>query len=127
MKIYELYNLTSKNGKSLPDTLYHGTTAKNAQQILKQGLDPSMAQNRGADTHTQGYVFLSRNMSGAEAFAPGGEYSTSAEPGAILAINVTPEIASHIRTDLGEFIRCGTRIPPEHIQLIKFTNTASNP
>lgn len=114
-------NFISKDGDKLPaKLLYHGTTLKQAEQILKTGLDPKFSQNRGE--HTLGFVFLSHNINGARAFAPGGEYSNSKEPGAIIEITNTIELSNKIRTRLGEFIRCPASIPPNLLKIVEYTN-----
>lgn len=106
----------SADGEMLPSTLYHGTSASNAENILKVGLDPARTLDRGQDSLS--YVFLSWTKQGAAKFAPGGAYNDSAEMGVVLAIDLDEELASHMIANLGEFVRCPVLIPPNKIRVV---------
>lgn len=116
MKLIQLESFSSSTGTTLPNKLYHGTSLNKARDILKNGLDPSFTIDRGDDTDTKGFVFLAMNPQGAEDFVPANEQS------AILEITLTDELASKLRTDLGEFIRCPVLIAPKYIKLLKIVN-----
>ena len=109
----------SADKEEIPEVVYHGTTlAAYEQYISKMGLTPQPLPDE-----KKPYVFLSWSLAGATKFAPGGSYSNSTEPGVILEITLTPQIAAKIRSKLGEFLRCPVAIPLSQIREIKRTNT----
>jgi len=119
----------SADGDELPAILYHGTSLASWEQFIsKQGLDPSKTDARGvADDeedldYNRGFTFLAWNIRQAREWAPGGYYNTLEEPGAILSIKLDEQLASQIRTALGEFIRCPILIPVSKLSLVEVTN-----
>lgn len=125
-KEFIIEGFLSSTGDELPDTIYHGTTLNNWEEIKKTGLDPSKTDERDDPELHAGFTFFSWSVRGAERFAPGGEYNTSPDEGVILAVKLNPKLASKMRTDLGEFIRCPVFIPAKDITVVKHTNVPGN-
>lgn len=121
MRFHEIIgeNLMSADGEEIPVTVYHGTHLSTYEEhISKHGLIPQpLPQEK------QAFVFLAWSVKTAYKFAPGGDYSDSKEPGVILQITLTSEIASQIRSKLGEFLRCPVTIPVSQIKAIDYTNS----
>jgi hypothetical protein len=125
MKTIQSENLPFKSadGDPLPAVLYHGTTLEAWEKhISKEGLDPGKTEDRGSDTDTKGYTFLSWDKQGAKDFAPGGAYYNWPGPGVILGVQLDAKTAGKIRTALGEFIRCPVLIPPSKLKVVEVTN-----
>lgn len=120
----------SADGDELPPILYHGTLLETWEQsISKTGLDPSKTDPRGEDddgyddiSYNKGFTFLAWNIRQAREWAPGGYYNNFEGLGAILSVHLDAELASQIRTALGEFIRCPIVIPPSRLKVVEITN-----
>jgi RNA:NAD 2'-phosphotransferase (TPT1/KptA family) len=110
--------LMSADKEEIPSVLYHGTSLSTYEHIKTTGLRPMPLPDE-----RKPYVFLAWSDTTAYKFAPGGPYSTSKEPGVILEVTITPEIAKKIRSKLGEFLRCPVEIPASMIRVIDHTNT----
>jgi len=116
--INENTDLMSADKEAIPRIVYHGTRlAVYEEHISKTGITPQpLPQEKKA------YVFLAWSKGTAYKFAPGGDYNESTEPGVILEITLTPEIAKTIRSKLGEFLRCPVTVPTSCIRVIDYTN-----
>ena len=120
--------LLSADDDELPNILYHGTLLELWEtSISVVGLDPGKTDPRGEDDdddyyYNKGFIFLAWDINQARAFAPGGQLNNSADPGVILSVRMDQELAQHIRTALGEFIRCPVGIIPSRLTAIEITN-----
>lgn len=113
----------SADGHEIDGPLYHGTTLEAWENgISKHGLDPDKSEDYGEDTETKGYIFVTEFEQEARNFAPGGSGSNATMPGAIIQIELDADLASKIRTVLGEHLRCPVLIPPSRLKLVDTTN-----
>jgi hypothetical protein len=117
-EIVETKMAMSADQEEIPLTLYHGTHLSTYEKHIKgSGLTPQALPD---EDHP--YVFLAWSVRTAYKFAPGGDNSDSTEPGVILEVTLTPELASSVRSKLGEFLRCPEAIPASMIRVIDYTN-----